>query len=112
MNTIIEKKEIPVGTHDEIITKIDTLYSVPVEDSLFSHSKPYFRWDDLPKIPGSDKEFSIFAGKKEIEKGIVVDLFEVVDTDPVDPKRTNGENPKGALKIGSRVEPKTSGNWK
>jgi len=65
---------------------------------------------DLPYLPGSkDKKFELFAGT--IERGnVVVDVFEAKDTDPVNPdrRRPGNENP---LRVGSRTDVTTSGNW-
>ena len=57
-------------------------------------------------------EFEIFAA--EIEKsGVTVDVIEVRDTAPADPKRTednDGRNRK-PLRFGSRTDVTTNGNW-
>ncbi len=66
---------------------------------------------NLPYLPGSksQKKFEMFAGK--ILKGnVTVDVFEVTDTEPVNPKRKKNKNER-ALRVGSRVDVSTSGNW-
>lgn len=63
----------------------------------------------LPFIPGSEKRFEIFANKID-KNGVLVDVFEVRDIDPVNPVRRANEN-KNALRVGSREEVSTSGNW-
>jgi len=74
----------------------------------------YKRTNDItriPYLPGSKegKKFELFAGK--ITKGgVSVDVFEAVDTDPVSPER-KGENQEKALRVGSRTDVTTSGNW-
>ena len=67
--------------------------------------------DNLPFIPGSKtgKKFELWAGK--ITKGNVpVDVFEAKDTDPVNPKRRMN-NMKNALRVGSKTDVTTNGNW-
>jgi biotin carboxyl carrier protein len=63
----------------------------------------------LPFIPGSGKKFSIYANKIN-KNGVWVDVFEVKDIDPVNPERRANNNEK-ALRVGSREEVSTSGNW-
>lgn len=109
---VTEKKEETVGAYDSIRVEIDTLFTIAVRDSLFPKEKyPGLNIEELETIPGSDTIFSIFADKIE-QEGVMVDVFEVKDTKPVNPKRITGEHPKGPLRIGSRTEPKTTGNWK
>jgi len=65
----------------------------------------------LPYIPPkNEKRFELFAD--EIEKNeLLVDVFMVEDTDPVDPERRDSNNPKEPLRIGSKTDVTTSGNW-
>lgn len=63
----------------------------------------------LSYIPGSDKQFAIYANKLN-KNGVLVDVFEVRDIDPVNPARRANNNEK-ALRVGSRDEVSTSGNW-
>ena len=63
----------------------------------------------LPFIPGGDKKFDIYAA--EIERsGVWVDVFEVKDVDPINPERRKNSNEK-ALRVGSRTDVTTAGNW-
>ncbi|MFC2123309.1 hypothetical protein ACFLU5_00740 [Bacteroidota bacterium] len=63
----------------------------------------------LAYIPGSNNKFDIYAA--EIERsGVWVDVFEVKDVDPVNPERKTNNNEK-ALRIGSRTDVTTAGNW-
>ncbi len=64
---------------------------------------------NLPIIPGSGKKFSIYAGKID-KSGVKVDVFEVKDSDPINPARRANNN-ENALRVGSRDEVTTSGNW-
>lgn len=82
------------------------------DDNLF-----YLTYDriadihNLPFIPGTNqqKKFDLFAGK--ILKGnVTVDVFEAKDTDPINPRRKRNNNER-ALRVGSRVDVSTSGNW-
>lgn len=96
---------------DSVVVSIDTLGSVQVIDSLFSAEKyPNFQLERLPYIPGNEtKKFDIFAD--EINKGGVnVDVFEVKDPEPVNPARLKKAS-RGPLRVGSRTEVTTAGNW-
>jgi uncharacterized protein (UPF0333 family) len=67
--------------------------------------------NNLPYLPESEtnEKFELFAGK--ITKGnVVVDVFEAVDTNPVNPSRRKNKN-ENALRVGSRTEVSVSGNW-
>ena len=63
----------------------------------------------LPIIPGSGKKFIIYANKI-LKSGVPVDVFEVKDSDPINPARRANHN-ENALRVGSRDEVTTSGNW-
>jgi hypothetical protein len=63
----------------------------------------------LPIIPGSGKKFAIYANKV-LKSGVPVDVFEVKDSDPINPARRANHN-ENALRVGSREEVTTSGNW-
>lgn len=96
---------------DSVVVNIDTLGTVSVRDSLFSQEKyPNFNLERLPYIPGNDtKKFEIFAD--EINKsGVNVDVFEVKDPEPVNPARLK-KTGRGPLRVGSRTEVTTAGNW-
>ncbi|WKK83858.2 hypothetical protein QYS48_16555 [Marivirga arenosa] len=93
---------------DSVVINIDTLGTMPVFDSLYADIEN-FKLDRLPYKPGSQEKFEIFADK--IIKGSVkVDVFEVKDPSPINPKRRKDNNDK-ALRVGSRSEVTTAGNW-
>lgn len=96
--TVVKQIGDPEDTTAVVIR--DTTY-VPVRDSLFKNRLQVI--DSLPFIPfGEGAKFKMSAGK--IEKGnVMVNVFEVVDTKPFDPKHV--------LKIGSMTEPTNAGNW-
>ncbi|MBW8051561.1 MAG: hypothetical protein FVQ77_14725 [Cytophagales bacterium] len=111
---ITERKErIITFTYgaDSIVVEKDTLAVVPVRDSLFSKEKyPDFDPVTLLLIPeSSGKKFDIFADRIS-KSGVLVEVFEVRDSDPVNPKRRRN-NSENALKIGSMTDVTTSGNW-
>jgi hypothetical protein len=91
--------------------KFDTLGTVPVKDSLFPASRyPDFDPSTIATIPGSGgKKFEIFGGKVK-RNNLEVDVFEFRDSAPVNPARRRNNNEK-ALKVGSREEASTAGNW-
>ncbi len=76
----------------------DTIY-VPIIDTFFVG----INVDSLPFIPFAEPEkFTLTAGK--IKKGnIDVNVFEVVDSKPFDPRKV--------LKVGSMSDANVSGNW-
>jgi hypothetical protein len=93
---------------DSVVINIDTLGTIPVFDSLYADIEK-FNLQNLPYKPGTKTKFEIFADK--IIKGSVkVDVFEVRDPDPINPKRREDNNDK-ALRVGSRSEVTTTGNW-
>lgn len=93
---------------DSVVVEIDTLGSVPVKDSLFNERRyPNFVLERLPYIPGSDKQFELFADRIT-RGGVEVNVFEARDVDPVNPRRRERDNP---LRVGSRTEVTTAGNW-
>lgn len=98
---------------EEISVTYDTLGSIGVMDSLFNEKKfPEFNIDLLPVVPGSGgKQFEFFADKVEKTGGYLVNVFEIRDPSPVNPKRRANNNEK-ALKVGSRTDASTEGNWK
>ncbi|MDO8967435.1 MAG: hypothetical protein Q8S14_00150 [Algoriphagus sp.] len=98
---------------EQITVKFDTLGSVGVMDSLFNARKyPDFNIDLLPVVPGSGgKQFEFFADKVEKTGGYLVNVFEIRDPSPVNPARRANNNEK-ALKVGSRTDASTEGNWK
>jgi hypothetical protein len=98
---------------EEINVRFDTLGSVSVLDSLFSAEKhPDLKMDLLPVVPGSGgKQFEFFADKIEKTGGYKVSVFEIRDPSPINPERRANNNEK-ALRVGSRTDASTEGNWK
>jgi hypothetical protein len=97
---------------EEITVKFDTLGSVNVVDSLFNERKyPDFNLEALAVVPGSGgKMFEFFADKVERNQ-YDVSVFEIRDPAPINPTRKLNNNEK-ALKVGSRTDASTEGNWK
>lgn len=58
---------------------------------------------NLAKIPFSDEEFKLEAGKIE-RNNLEVDVFQCTDADPFDPS--------DVMQVGSMTDPSTAGNWK
>lgn len=98
---------------EEISVQYDTLGSVGVMDSLFNERKfPNFNIDLMPIVPGSGgKQFEFFANKIEKTGGYLVNVFEIRDPSPINPARRANNNEK-ALRVGSRTDASTEGNWK
>lgn len=95
---------------DTSIFKVDTLGIYSLRDSVFNSEKfPGINIDEVSRIPFSGKQFDLFADKI-IKGGVTVDVFEVKDIEPVNPARRKNDNDK-ALKVGSRVDVTTAGNW-
>lgn len=95
---------------EETTTILDTIGSVAVMDSLFSPSKvPNFNLQRLPFKPGTEVKFEIFASKID-RSGQLVDVFEVRDPNPMNPMRRRNDNER-ALRVGSKTDVTTSGNW-
>lgn len=97
---------------EEITVTFDTLGSVAVMDSLFNERKyPDFNLETMAVVPGSGgKQFEFFADKIE-RNSYQVNVFEIRDPNPVNPERKINNNEK-ALKVGSRTDASTEGNWK
>lgn len=96
---------------EEVTVTMDTLGSVPVIDSLFNESKyPDFNLEALAVVPGSGgQQFEFFANKIE-RSGRQIGVFEIRDPAPINPNRRRNNNER-ALKVGSRTDASTSGNW-
>ncbi|MEM8966678.1 MAG: hypothetical protein AAGE93_09695 [Bacteroidota bacterium] len=111
---IVQRREITklldYGAEETTI-EIDTLGSIPVRDTLY-HTAIYdnFKIESIATIPHSGKQFDIFADKIS-RNNVEVDVFEVVDVAPVNPARRGEESIKGPLRVGSRTEVTTGGNW-
>jgi hypothetical protein len=103
-------KLLEYGKEETTVT-FDTLGSVPVMDSLFNESKyPDFNLETLHVVPGSEgKQFEFFADKIE-RSGREISVFEIRDPAPINPDRRLNNNEK-ALRVGSRTDASTSGNW-
>lgn len=97
---------------EEISVSFDTLGSVLVIDSLFNERKfPNFNLEIMATVPASGgKQFEFFADKIE-RNSYQIDVFEIRDPAPVNPARKLNNNEK-ALKVGSRTDASTEGNWK
>ena len=98
---------------EEINVSYDTIGSIAVLDSLCSPAKyPDLKLDLLPVVPGSGgKRFEFFADKIEKTGGYKVSVFEIRDPAPINLERRANNNEK-ALRVGSRTDASTEGNWK
>ena len=111
---IVQRREITklldYGAEETII-EVDTLRSIPARDSLY-HTPIYdkFRIENIASIPHSGQRFELFADKIS-RNNVEVDVFEAVDVAPVNPERRGEESIKGPLRVGSRTEVTTGGNW-
>ncbi len=97
---------------DSTVVTYDTLGTVSVRDSIFNERKyPNFDLQNLPVIPGSDgMRFELYAGEITKGTGATVDVFEVKDIHVMNPARRQ-EGTVGPLRVGSRNEATTQGNW-
>ncbi|MCH7409911.1 hypothetical protein MM239_10935 [Belliella sp. DSM 111904] len=111
---LVERKEttklLEYGKEETTVT-LDTLGSVGVIDSLFNARKyPNFNLENLNVVPGSGgKTFEFFADKVE-RNSREIPVFEIKDPDPINPKRRLNNKEK-ALRVGSRTDSSTAGNW-
>jgi hypothetical protein len=96
---------------EEITVTFDTLGSINVIDSLFNERKyPDFNLEALHVVPGSGGQtFEFFSDKVERNQR-EIPVFEIRDPDPMNPKRRLNNKEK-ALRVGSRTDSSTSGNW-
>lgn len=112
---LIERSEttklLDYGKEETTVT-FDTLGSVAVIDSLFNERKyPDFDLERLAVVPGSGgKMFEFFADKIE-RNSYEINVFEIRDPSPINPERRLNNNEK-ALKVGSRTDASTEGNWR
>jgi hypothetical protein len=106
-----EKTKLLEYGKEEITVTLDTLGSVMVMDSLFNERRyPNFNLDNMHIVPGSGgKQFEFFADKVERTQR-QIPVFEIRDPNPINPKRRLNNKEK-ALRIGSRTDSSTSGNW-
>ncbi|MGY6558391.1 MAG: hypothetical protein ACXIT9_03825 [Nitritalea sp.] len=107
---IEETKLLEYGKEETTVT-FDTLGSVKVIDSLFNERRyPNFNLQALNVVPGSGGQtFEFFADKIE-RSNREIGVFEIRDPDPINPKR-RANNKENALRVGSRTDTSTSGNW-
>lgn len=96
---------------EETTVSFDTLGSVQVIDSLFNERRyPNFNLETLHIVPGSGGlAFEFFSDKIERSQR-EIGVFEIRDPAPINPKRRANNNEK-ALRVGSRTDSSTSGNW-
>lgn len=115
----IQKKEIIIPRPnkpwlgDSVAFEYDTLGSETALQKIFPKDKySNFDYKKIHIIPGSNKEFSLFADEIDMS-GVNVDVIEVVDIDPADKTRTedNKRRNRKPLRFGSRTEVTTAGNW-
>ena len=113
-NVVRTERVIPKAYgQDSIIVNYDTLGTVAVKDSLFNERKyPNFNLENLEEVPGSngEKEFELYASEISKKTGAIISVFEVKDTHIINPERRK-EGGKGPLRVGSRDEASTQGNW-
>ena len=104
--------QLPYGA-DSVYVEYDTLGFASVRDSLFSPTRYNdFKPAELPIIPGSEgKRFDLFAGKVTRANGATVNVFEAKDVYVINRDRRKETHPYGPLRVGSRDEPTTQGNW-
>ena len=100
---------------DSTYVEIDTLGTVLVKDSIFGPDKyPNFQLSQLPYVPGVNPpvKFNMWADKIT-KAGVLVDVLEVVNPQPVNPERDEESeyNTKKPLRFGSRSSVTTAGNW-
>jgi hypothetical protein len=113
---VVDRKEEIIGEKDgQDIVKVtvDTVATISVKDSLFPASKfPNFDPYKLKLIPVSNEVFEIFAGTID-RNGVQVPVIEVVDPKPVNRnrKKDNEILARKPLRIGSRTDATTAGNW-
>ena len=96
---------------EETTVEIDTLGSISVQDSLYSNPN-YEKFDlnNISQVPVTNTQFELFADKIE-RNNTQVSVFEVKDPEPVNPERRSENSVRGPLRVGSRTEVTTSGNW-
>jgi len=115
---IVERTETIITLEygaDSTYVQIDTLGTVLVKDSIFGPDKyPNFQLSQLPYVPGVNPpvKFNLWADKIT-KAGVLVDVVEVVNPQPVNPERDEESeyNTKKPLRFGSRSSVTTAGNW-
>ena len=96
---------------EETTVEIDTLGSIPVQDSLYSNpAYEKFNLNNISRVPVTNAQFELFADKID-RNNTQVSVFEAKDPEPVNPERRSENSIRGPLRVGSRTEVTTSGNW-
>jgi len=100
---------------DSISVTIDTLGTVPVQDSLFTATKwPNFNLENIAIVPGVSPETKFLLWADRIRKGgVEVNVIEVVNPRPINPDRDEESeyNTRKPLRFGSRTSVTVAGNW-
>ncbi|MGB3464142.1 MAG: hypothetical protein WBA74_02690 [Cyclobacteriaceae bacterium] len=118
---IIDRRETIITLDygaDSIYVELDTVGTKSVMDSVFSKKNyPDFSLRSLPYVPVNEPEwkdvkFKMWADKID-KSGVMVDVVEVWNPKPVDPRRKEDEdrNTRRPLRFGSRTSVSTAGNW-
>lgn len=99
-----EVKELYFGK-DTSIVSYDTLKVISIKDSLLS--KTNYELRTLEYVPDdlNARTFDLYTGFSKGRK-----VFEIRDSKPINPKRLSGE--LDTLRVGSKFEPTTEGNWR
>ncbi len=98
------------GAEETTIT-IDTVGRIAVRDSIYDRPNyQKFSLQELMYVPVTRAKFELFADKIQ-RSGVDVDVFEVKDSAPINPTRRGENSIKGPLRVGSRTEVTTAGNW-
>ncbi|MCR9254141.1 MAG: hypothetical protein NXI20_27260 [bacterium] len=112
---LVDKREIVIPLDygaDSIYIELDTLGTVSVKDSIFSKI-PNFDLSRLAYVPVyDDVKFEVRADKIT-KSGVLVDVIEVWNPKPVDPRRDEESeyNTRKPLRFGSQNTVTVAGNW-
>ncbi len=112
---IIDKKETVIPLEygaDSIYVELDTIGTVAVKDSIFNNI-PNFSSERLPYVPGTNNVKFEIRADKITKSGVLVDVIEVWNPKPVDPRRDEESeyNTRKPLRFGSQTTVTTAGNW-
>lgn len=99
-----EVKELYFGK-DTSIVSYDTLKVISIKDSLLSKTDYELRTLEFVPDDLKARTFELYTGFSKGRK-----VFEIRDSDPINPKRLSGE--LDTLRVGSKFEPTTEGNWR
>lgn len=112
---IVKKEHIKTLAYgaDSTWFTYDTLgYNKVIETTFKPEKNPGFNPDELPNIPGSNKQFKLETAKRQSDNSNrEVHYFMAQDTYVIDPSRKLESHPYGPLQVGSLVEATTQGNW-